>query len=140
MLHQKRSGMKRDIEKRGDIETLVNHFYDKVKTDPVIGYIFNDIAHVNWEKHLPVMYSFWENAIFYTGTYNGNPMLIHQHIHRVTNLKTEHFEQWIRLFTSSVDELFEGDNANLIKQRAISIATVMQIKILNDYSPVNKIY
>src|SRR4030095_15416623 len=115
--------MKRDIENRRNIETLVNHFYEKVKSDPIIGYIFTDIAHVNWEKHLPVMYSFWEDAIFYTGTYNGNPMQIHQHLHRVANLKTEHFEQWIRLFTSSVDELFEGDNANLIKQRAISIST-----------------
>jgi hypothetical protein len=39
-----------------------------------------------------------------------------------------------------VDELFEGDNADLIKQRAISIPTVMQIKILNDYAPENNIY
>jgi len=132
--------MKRDIENRRDIETLVDYFYEKIKSDSIIGYIFTDIAHVSWEKHLPVMYNFWENAIFYTGIYNGNPMQIHQHLHRVANLKTEHFEQWIRLFTSSVDELFEGDNANLIKQRAISISTVMQIKILNDFAPVNKIY
>ncbi|HEY6978582.1 MAG TPA: group III truncated hemoglobin [Chitinophagaceae bacterium] len=132
--------MKRDIENRRDIETLVNHFYDKVKTDSVIGYIFTDIARVNWEKHLPVMYSFWENALFYTGTYEGNLMQLHNHLHKVVNLTTKHFEQWTRLFASSVDELFEGDNANLIKQRAISISTTMQIKILSDYSPLNKIY
>ncbi len=132
--------MKRDIESRADIETLVNHFYEKIKTDPIIGYIFTDIAHVNWKKHLPVMYDFWENAIFYTGTYNGNPMQLHKHLHRVVNLKTNHFEQWNKLFISSVNELFEGDNANLIKERAISISTVMQIKILNDYAPVSKVY
>jgi hemoglobin len=86
------------------------------------------------------MYSFGENAIFYTGTYNGNPIELHKHLHRVANLKTKHFEQWNQLFTCSVDELFEGDNADLIKERAISISTVMQIKILNDYGPVNKIY
>ena len=116
--------MKRDIENRADIETLVNHFYEKIKTDPIIGYIFTDIAHVNWEKHLPLMYDFWENAIFYAGTYTGNPMQLHKHLHRVVNLKTKHFEQWNKLFISSVNELFEGDNANLIKQRAISISTV----------------
>ncbi len=132
--------MKRDIENRADIEILVNHFYEKIKTDPIIGYIFTDIAHVNWEKHLPLMYDFWENAIFYTGTYTGNPMQLHKHLHRVVNLKTKHFEQWNKLFISSVNELFEGDNANLIKQRAISISTVMQIKILNDYAPVSKVY
>src|SRR5690348_9794582 len=124
--------MKRDIANRGDIEILVNHFYEKIKTDPVIGYIFTDIAQVDWEKHLPIMYDFWENAIFYTGSYNGNPMQLHRHLHRVVNLNTKHFEQWNQLFTSSVDELFEGNNANLIKQRTISISTVMQIKILND--------
>jgi hemoglobin len=42
--------MKRDIENRRDIETLVNHFYKKIKNDPIIRYIFTDIAHVNWES------------------------------------------------------------------------------------------
>ncbi len=59
--------MKKDIENRKDIELLVRSFYDKVKADDTIGYIFNDIAKVNWEKHLPVMFDFWENVLFYTG-------------------------------------------------------------------------
>ena len=39
--------MKTDIRNRKDIEKLVNTFYDKVKTDEVIGYLFNDVAQVN---------------------------------------------------------------------------------------------
>ena len=46
--------MKKDIENREDIVVLINRFYEKVKKDEVIGYIFNDVAKVNWEKHLPV--------------------------------------------------------------------------------------
>ena len=53
--------MKKDIENRTDIELLVRSFYDKVKIDDTIGYIFNDIAKVDWEKHLPVMYNFSED-------------------------------------------------------------------------------
>ena len=132
--------MKKDIESKKDIELLVNEFYDKVKTDETIGYIFTDIAKVNWEKHLPVMYNFWENTLFYTGTYEGNPMELHNHLHRLMPLRTEHFKQWNYLFCKTVDELFKGPNAKLAKQRAISISTVMQIKILNEYSPVDKIY
>ena len=132
--------MKRDIVNRSDIETLINHFYNKVKTDPVIGHIFTNIAHVNWEKHLPVMYNFWENAIFYTGAYLGNPLIIHKHLHKKAYLNHKHFEQWNNLFISSVDELFSGKNVNLIKQRATSISTVMQIKILNDHSTPDKVY
>ena len=118
--------MKKDIESKADIELLVDAFYEKVKTDPVIGAFFKKI---NWEHHLPVMYNFWENAIFYTGSYSGNPLHTHQHIHQLFPLTKEHFDAWIQLFISTIDDFFEGEKAALAKQRAISIATVMQIKI-----------
>lgn len=131
--------MKKDIENRVDIELLVNAFYNKVKTDKVIGFIFNDLVKVNWEKHLPVMVNFWENALFYTGSYAGNPMNYHQHLHNnIIPLTLAHFEQWNNLFLSTVDELFEGEKATLAKQRAISISTAMQIKILHEYAPLPK--
>ena len=128
--------MKKDIENIEDIKLLINSFYDKVKADKTIGYIFNDIAKVDWENHLPVMYNFWENVIFFTGSYNGNPMTTHVRMHNVVHFTTDHFERWIKLFTSTVDELFEGEKAELAKQRAISIATVMQLKILHDYTTI----
>lgn len=123
--------MKKDIESRDDIELLVKNFYEKVKIDPVIGNIFTDIARVNWEKHLPVMFDFWENTIFYTGSYSGNPMKSHQNLNRLFPLTKEHFSRWNQLFASTIDELFEGDKAVLAKQRAISISTVMQLKLFN---------
>lgn len=121
--------MKKDIESGGDIELLVNTFYAKVKVNPVIGYIFKDIAKVNWESHLPVMYRFWENAIFYSGGYTGNPLMKHKHLDKIFPLTAEHFGEWNKLFLTTVDELFAGNNASLAKQRAISISTVMQLEI-----------
>jgi len=122
--------MKKDIEDRKDIELLVNTFYDKVKTDSSIGFIFNDIAKVNWDKHLPVMYDFWENTLLFTGNYTGNPMEIHRRLNQVIPLTAAHFQQWLLLFTNTVDELFAGQKAELAKQRGISIAMLMQLKIL----------
>ena len=123
--------MKKDIETIEDIKQLVDSFYEKVKVDEVIGYIFNDVVRMNWEIHLPVMYKFWENTLFYTGSYEGNPLELHKNIHQLTPLTTLHFNQWTLLFNNSVDELFEGVNSNLAKQRALSIARVLQIKILS---------
>lgn len=123
--------MKVDIKSRNDIELLVNTFYEKVKTDEVIGYIFNDVAKVNWSKHLPIMYNFWENIVFHTGNYEGNPMSTHQKLHEKSPTTLQHFQRWNQLFTQTVDELFEGEKAEMIKQRAQSISTVMQIKIFN---------
>ena len=131
--------MKKDIENRGDIELLVNSFYDKVRNDPVIGFIFNDIAKVNWERHLPVMYDFWENTLFYTGGYAGNPMETHRQLNQLIPLTAEHFQQWTRLFTSTVDELFTGEKALLAKQRALSISTLMQIKIIQKPGDFNNL-
>ena len=124
--------MKKDIESRKDIEVLVNRFYDRVKTDPVIGYIFTDLVKVNWEDHLPKMYEFWENALFYTGSYTGNPLRIHMHLHHMFPLTSQHFLRWNQLFNETVDLLFSGERARLAKQRAKSISSVMQLRILNE--------
>ena len=122
--------MKKDIEAIEDIRVLIDRFYKQAIKDPVIGHIFTTTIKVNWEKHLPLMYSFWENTLFYTGTYSGNPMIIHQRIHQIAHLTVEHFDRWTVLFIANVADLFEGEKAELAKQRALSIATVMKIKIL----------
>lgn len=121
--------MKKEIESRSDIELLVNTFYEKVKSDTAIKHFFNEVVKVNWETHLPIMYNFWDNIIFHTGAYTGNPMLLHQQLHSKCPMHKIHFERWIELFNQNVDELFEGERAFQIKQRALSISTLMQIKI-----------
>lgn len=121
--------MKPDIQNRVDIQLLVDTFYTKVRADETIGYLFNEVARVNWEAHLPVMYDFWENIVFQTGGFKGNPMAAHVQLHQRSPLTAEHFQRWLKLFLSTVDELFEGDKTELIKQRAQSIATMMQIKV-----------
>ncbi len=123
--------MKTDIRNRKDIEKLVNAFYNKVKTDDVIGYLFTEVAKVDWEAHLPKMYNFWENILFCTANYNGNPMMKHKELHEKSPMTQEHFQHWISLFTATVDKLFEGPKAEEIKNRAMNIASLMMYKTLN---------
>lgn len=122
---------RKDITQRKDIERLVNEFYEKVKQDPEIGHIFTEVAHVNWEKHLPVMYDFWENIIFQTGNYTGNPMTAHFRIHEKNPFTKAHFTRWLSLFQETLNDSFEGQNTELARQRALSIATVMEIKLIH---------
>jgi hemoglobin len=121
--------MKKDIRNRDDIEVLINTFYRKVICDELLAAVFTDVVQVNWVTHLPVMYDFWENTLFYTGNYDGNPLDTHRRLHQMTALTTAHFRQWNMLFAAAVDELFEGEKAALAKQRALSISAVMQGKI-----------
>ena len=122
--------MKTDIRNKKDIEKLVNAFYNNIKTDAVISYYFTDVAQVNWEEHLPKMYDFWENILFCTGNYNGNPMMRHKELHEKSPMTKEQFKYWTTLFTSTVDKLFEGSKAEEIKSRAINISFVMMHKTI----------
>lgn len=111
-----------DITTRPDIETLVNTFYDKVKVDPLLGPVF---SHLDWPKHLPIMYDFWASMMLGDQSYRGAPFPKHATL----PIGREHFEQWLKLFNETVDELFAGERATEIKFRANSIAQVFQHKM-----------
>jgi hemoglobin len=124
--------MKTDIRNREDIAALVNAFYNKVKVNPQIGHFFNEVVKVDWEKHLPKMYDFWEGIVFGVSNYSGNPINTHKEVHTLHAFSKADFDEWIRLFKQTVDEMYEGEKAELIKQRALSIATVMQLKVIHN--------
>ncbi len=117
-----------DIRFRSDIEQLINTFYDQVKSDPVIGYIFNDVAKVDWPKHLPIMYDFWEFLLLQGKNYQGNPIQKHFDLHAHHPLKAEHFDRWLEIFQKSVDDLFAGPVADDAKLRAMIIAETWKPK------------
>lgn len=121
--------MKPDITGKADIEELVNLFYQKVRADKTIGFFFSDVIPVIWEKHIPMMCRFWENVLFYTGEYEGNPMDAHLKIHFRHPTRPEHFNRWLQLFDEATDELFAGTRADIIKQHSRAIAAVMMENI-----------
>ncbi|WP_207424710.1 group III truncated hemoglobin [Desertivirga brevis] len=128
--------MRADIQTREDIEKLVNAFYTKVQKDNLIGHIFNEVAKVNWEAHLPKMYEFFETIILGQKGFKGNPMEVHFHLNRQFPLQEEHFGQWKALFFSTIDDLFEGAKAEEAKQKATSIADLMSYKITSSKTGV----
>ncbi|HLI92156.1 MAG TPA: group III truncated hemoglobin [Puia sp.] len=123
---------KKDISGGDDIRLLVDGFYEKARKDPALGPIFNDIARVDWEHHLPKMYAFWGNVLLQKGDYSGNPMATHLELNALTPLKKAHFDRWLQLFRETIDENFEGEVAERARQRSLSIATIMQMKIIGD--------
>jgi len=121
--------MKSDLSTPADIRFLIDTFYEKVKADEVIGFIFNEIAQVNWAHHLPVMYAFWEFLLLGTpDAYRGNPIQKHLDLHQKFPLKIEHFDRWVMLFQAAVDELFEGPTAESAKFRGYAIAETWKPK------------
>lgn len=117
------------LETREDIELLVNKFYEKVQHDDTIGFFFNDVAKVDWSKHLPKMYSFWETILFGQMTYKGNPMAVHFPINEKIPIEKRHFEHWVKLWTATIEENFSGEMAETAIYKANNIANLMGFKM-----------
>ena len=118
-----------DINTIEDIKLLVDTFYIDVKKDAIIGHIFNEVAHFEWDTHIPIMYTFWDSILFGTNHYKGNPMTKHIELSTKTEMGELQFTTWLNLWRGTVDALFKGPKAEEAKMRADSIARLMLHKI-----------
>lgn len=107
--------MKKEISTKEDIRLLVDTFYDKVLRDEVLLPFFNGL---DFDKHKPTMVAFWSFVLLDEAGYSTNVFDKHAHMH----LETVHFEHWIKLFQETVNELFEGEKAEMAIVRAKTIA------------------
>lgn len=120
---------KRTLDSPEAVKYLVDSFYEKVQADSFIGPVFTDVAQVDWSKHLPKMYAFWESIILGNNAYTGNPFQPHLAVNQKHTLTIDHFERWLKLFTETLAENFTGDTAEQVRQRATQIAMVWSHKL-----------
>lgn len=114
-----------DIQTEADIQLLVDRFYAKVNADPLLAPIFNEVARVNWAHHLPQLYDFWSGLLLGTARYRGRPFPKHLPL----PIDGSHFQRWLALFGTTVDELFAGPVAELAKFRAHNIGQVFESRL-----------
>ena len=118
-----------DIEDRADCERLVRAFYSRALTDPIIGWIFVDVAKLDVEAHVPQIASFWETVLLGARTYSGGAFRPHAALHRKVRLRAGHFERWLWLWRTTVDELFRGPRAELAKAHAQRVARAFHARL-----------
>tara|TARA_R110002073_G_scaffold72537_1_gene177658 strand:+ start:691810 stop:692184 length:375 start_codon:yes stop_codon:yes gene_type:complete len=122
--------MKSDIQNRKDINLFTTQFYDKLLSDKEIQHFFEAIIKNNTlESHLKIVADFWEDLLFQTLNYQKNAMKPHLFLNKTNPFQKKHFEIWLKHFNNTIDQHFTGTKADLAKTRALSIATVMQIKM-----------
>lgn len=99
-----------------EIRDLVHSFYDRIRTDEMLGPVFNQ--HIrDWDTHLSTMVSFWSSLMIGAGTYDGTPMPKHA---ALPGLRAEMFHHWLALFRQTTDTLpnrLMAERANEYAQR-----------------------
>jgi hemoglobin len=118
-----------DIQTQDDLYLLVDNFYKKLLADQSISYIFTDVVKVHLEEHLPILVTFWSQAILGTGGYFKNLTQIHLDLNAKSYLSKELFEIWLNHFENAIDESYTGINCERMKNMAHNLSSIMQIKI-----------
>lgn len=114
--------MKQDILNSNDVQLLVKTFYSNLLLNEEVKPIF---AHVDFEKHMPHMISFWEFVLLDKEGYTTNVFDKHVNL----PLKEEHFTIWLSTFEKTVHDLFIGEKAEMAILRAQTIAYSFQHKM-----------
>src|SRR6185437_6398439 len=113
-----------DIENKDDIKLLVDKFYDKAKKDKLLGPVFNH-AVKDWAAHMPRMYSFWGTLLIGEMSYHGSPF----GVHKDKGISKPQFDNWVKLFSETVDENFEGPVAEAAKNFARTNGYIFESKL-----------
>lgn len=117
--------MKHDIQNLTDIKLLVDTFYGKIREDQLLKDIFNTKIEDRWPQHLAKMYNFWQTVLLEEHTYYGSPFVPHAKL----PVDLEHFDKWLVLFNSTVNDLFEGEKAERAKWQGQRMAEMFHSKI-----------
>lgn len=121
--------MKQDILTKSEIHFIITEFYKKLTSDKEMLPFFEEIVKKNHlEEHIDVITDFWQDLLLDTSTYKNNVLQKHLDFNKKVAFKKEHFTKWLHYLKKTIEDHFEGQNAQNMKDRANSIAMVMQVK------------
>jgi len=122
--------MKEDLRNREDVNKLVLSFYSKIRNNEEIAYFFNNSIQ-DWDTHLEKLTDFWESNLFFTGSFRGNPAIAHVRVDKEhdNSISEYHFGIWLNLWFQTIDELFQGDMAERLKNNARKMSTHLFLRI-----------
>jgi hemoglobin len=119
---------------RDDIARLVDRFYERVRTDAVLGRVFNPAVH-DWPEHKRLLTSFWASVVLREGSYRGNPMAAH----RPHPIESVHFDHWLALWQEVAHEVLPAAQAVLFVDHATRIGRSLRYGLdLDPLRPVRK--
>ena len=106
------------------IERLVRNFYTKVRSDELLGPVF-EARIADWEPHLAQMCAFWSSVALMSGRYHGAPMPKHLPL----PVDAEHFDRWLGLFEATAEEVCPPEAQAHFVERARRIAASLELGV-----------
>jgi hemoglobin len=116
---------KRPIASFLDIQFVVDEHYRQLLDDP---YTSPKFQHVNLPEHMPRIYNFWSfilNVDAADHPYRGSAFEPHAPL----NLERGHFEAWMKYLFNAIDSHYEGEVAEIWKEKASQMGMLFEYKL-----------
>lgn len=108
------------------ISEIVHAFYARIRSEPVLGPIFERAIGAHWDAHLAKLCDFWSSVLLQSGRFRGAPMAVHL---RIPELGPAHFQRWLALFDETVTARCPPAAAALFRSKAATIGRSLQMGI-----------
>jgi hemoglobin len=114
------------------LRALVELFYERVRTDPLIGPVFNG-AIGDWPEHLDKLQAFWSSVMLTSGRYKGRPLPAH--IKHADVIESRSFARWLAIWKETTDEILDPASAAALQDKASRIAESLSLGIQFSQDP-----
>ena len=111
------------------ISTLVDQFYDEVRSNSRLAPLFAENLTSHWDFHLEKMKGFWRSVLLKTGEYKGRPVPVHL---QISKIESDDFEEWLRLFSRVSSQVFTAEASVAVNEAARRIATSLWLSRTSD--------
>lgn len=106
------------------VDAVVERFYERVRSDSLLGPIFDRAIGRGWDRHLAKLKDFWSAVTMMSGRYKGNPFAAHQ---RIGEIGSSHFERWLSLWRETAHAVCpSAEAAAVFIDRADKIAMSLE--------------
>ena len=125
-----------DLDTRTDIHDLVVDFYRDIVNDEELGYVFVDVAEVDWTLHIPKLIDYWCRVLLKQPGYDGYILKAHQYVHSIEAIPPHLFDRWYLMWLDSIDRGWEGPIADKAKTHAAKTMKMLAHRLIDvDWAP-----
>jgi len=110
-----------DISTKKDIELLIRNFYNNLLLIEEMKAPFEGL---DFEKHIPHIVHFWSFVLLDEEGYKTN--VFDKHIN--LPIKPHMFDVWLNVWIETLNSMYQGEKAELAKQRATVLAYTFKSK------------
>jgi len=93
-----------DLDAPGAIDALVERFYARVLRDPLLAPLFTEVAGIDLAHHLPRIKAYWRKMLLGDSGYRRHMMAKHRAVDSRSAFEGRHYDRWLLLFETALDE------------------------------------